>query len=85
MERDFFLASLKINVPKSHSIPAQYRRLLGFDVGFAAGEFRVPEDRWDTLMASVERTLSAHMGGVVVRSLASITGLVLRCTSHGVR
>ena len=60
MERDFFLAGLKINVPNSHSIPAQQRRHLGFDVDFAAIEFRVPEDRWNTLMASVERTLSAH-------------------------
>ncbi len=48
-----------------------------FDVDFAAGEFRVPEDRWDALMASVGRTLSAQKGRVVARSLASITGMVL--------
>ncbi len=77
MERDFFLAGLKINVPKCHSIPAQQRRQLGFDVDFAAGEFRVPEDRWDALMASVGRALSAHKRRVVARSLASIAGTVL--------
>jgi hypothetical protein len=85
MKRDFFLAGLKINVPKSHSIPAQQRRHLGFDVDFAAVEFRVPNDRWNALMASVEWTLSAHRGRVMARSLASITGTVLRCLSPGVR
>ena len=77
VERDFFLAGLKINVSKCHSIPAHQRRQLVFDVDFVAGEFRVPEDRWDALMASVERTLSAHRGRVVARLLASITGAVL--------
>ena len=48
-ERDPFQADFKINVPKSHTISAQQRRQLGFDVEFAAGEFRVPEDRWDAL------------------------------------
>ncbi len=70
-ERDLFLAGLKINVPKCHSIPAQQRRQLGFDVDFAAVEFRVPENRWDALMASVGRALSAHKDRVIARSLAS--------------
>ncbi len=47
------------------------------DVDFVAVEFRVPEDRWDALMASVGRALSAHNGRVVARSLASITATVL--------
>jgi hypothetical protein len=77
VEKDLFLAGLKINVPKCHTIPAQQRRQLGFDVDFAACEFRVPEDRWEALMASVGRTISALKGRVVARSLASITGTVL--------
>ena len=77
VERDFFLAGIKINMPKCHTIPAQQRRQLGFDVDFALGEFRVPEDRWDALMASVGRALSAHKGRLVARALASITGTVL--------
>ena len=44
---------------------------------FAACVFRVPEDRWGALMASVGRTLSAHKERVVARSLARITGTVL--------
>ena len=77
VDKDLFLSGLKINVPKCHMIPAHQRRKLGFDVDFAAGEFMVPEDRWEALMASVDRTLSAHKGRVVARSLASITGTVL--------
>ncbi len=65
VEKDLFLAGLNINVPKCHTIPAQQRRQLGFDVDFAAGEFRVPEDRWEALMAAVGRTLSAHKGRVL--------------------
>ena len=74
VERDLFLAGLKINVPKCHSIPAQQPRQLGFDVDVAVGKFRGPEDRWDALMALVGRALSARKGRVVARSLASITG-----------
>ena len=76
-EKDLFLAGLKINVPKYHMIPAQQRRQLGFDVDFAVGESRVPEDRWEALMASVDWRISAHKGRVAARSLASITGTVL--------
>ncbi len=77
MEKDLFLTGLKINVPKCHTIPAQQRRQLGFDVDFAAGEFRVPKDRWEALMASMGRALFAPKERVVARSLASITGMVL--------
>jgi hypothetical protein len=77
VEKDLFGAGLKINVPKCHAIPAQQRRQLGFVVDFVAGEFKVPEDRWEALMASVGRTLSAHKGRVVFRSSGSITGTVL--------
>jgi hypothetical protein len=35
MERDFFRARLRINVPKLHLVPAHQRRQLGFDVDFA--------------------------------------------------
>jgi hypothetical protein len=77
VEGDFIKAGLKINVPKCHRIPAQQRRQLGFDVDFVAGEFRVPVDRWDALMSSVGRILSAYKGRVVARSLASVTGTVL--------
>ena len=67
-----------VNKPAAVSkVSAQQRRQLGFDVDFAVGEFRVPEDRWDALMALVGRALSAHKGRVVARSLASITGTVL--------
>jgi hypothetical protein len=76
VEKDLFLTGLKLNVPKCHTTPAQQRRHLGFDVDFAASEFRVPEDRWEALMASVDRILSAHKGRVIARSLASITGKV---------
>ena len=77
VEKKLFLADLKTNVPKCRTIPAHQRRQLGFDVDFAAGEFKVPEDRWEALMASVDRTLSAHKARLVARSLASITGTVL--------
>ena len=45
VEKDIFLAGLEINVPKCHTITAQQRRKLEFDVDFAAGAFGVPEDR----------------------------------------
>jgi hypothetical protein len=77
VEKDLFLAGLKINVPKCHRIPAQQRRQLGFDVDFATGESRFPENRREALMASVGRALFAHKGRVVARSLASITETVL--------
>jgi len=44
VEKDLFLAGLKIYVPKCHMIPAQ-RRQLGFDVASPASEFSVPDDR----------------------------------------
>ena len=53
VEKDLFLAGLTINVPMCHMIPTQQRRQLGFDVDFVACEFRVPEDRWEALMASI--------------------------------
>ena len=77
MEGDFIRAGLKINVPKCHSITAQQRRQLGLDVDSAEGELKVPEDRWEALMASVGRVLSAHKERVMARALASITGTVL--------
>ena len=49
VEKDLFLAGLKINVPKCHMIPAKQRRQLGFDVDFAASVLRVPEDRWEAI------------------------------------
>ena len=76
-EKNLFLAGLEINVPKCHTIPAQQWRQLGYDADFAVGESRVPEDRWEALMASVDRMLSAHKGRVVARSLASITGTMM--------
>ena len=77
LEGGLIRAGLKINVPKCHSILAQQRRKLGFDVDFAEGEFRVPEDRWEALMTSAGRVLSAFKGRLVSRALASVTGTVL--------
>ena len=45
VKRDFGRAGLRINMPKCHTIPAQQRRQLGFDVDFAKGKFQVPTDR----------------------------------------
>ena len=42
MEIDFVRAGLRIIVPKYHTIPAQQRRHLGFDMDFAEGKFQVP-------------------------------------------
>ncbi len=40
VEKDYiFLAGLKINMPKCHTIPAQQKRQLGFELDFAVGEF----------------------------------------------
>ena len=62
VERDFVRAGLRINVPKCHSIPAQQRRQLGFDVDFAQGEFQVPADCWEVLKVSDGALLSARKG-----------------------
>ena len=77
VEGDFIRAGLKINVPKCHSVPAQQRRQLGFDVDFEDGKFRVPEDRFEALRISVDRILSARHRRVQARKLASVTGTVL--------
>ncbi len=64
VERDFVRAGLRINVLKCHSIPAQQRRQLGFDVNFAQGKFQVPADRWEALKVSDGVLLSARKGRV---------------------
>ncbi len=77
MEGDFIKAGLRIDVPKCRTVPSQQRRKLGFDVDFAKGEFRVREDRWDSLMASVVRILDGSNKRMLLRTLASITGTVM--------
>ena len=77
VERDFVRAGLRINVPKCHTLPAQQRRQLGFDVDFAEGKFRVPVDRWEALREAVESLVGARHGRVQARRLASLTGTVL--------
>ena len=78
MEGDFIKTSLRINVPKCHIVPSQQRsRQSGFDVDFAKGEFRVPEERWDALMTSVGRVLDGRKKRLLLCSLASITWTVL--------
>jgi hypothetical protein len=77
VEGDFIRAGLKINVPKCHSVPAQQRRQLGFDASFADGKFRVLEDRFEAMRATVDRILSAKRKRVHARKLASVTGTVL--------
>jgi hypothetical protein len=77
VEGDFIRASLKTNVPKCNTIPAQQRRKLGFDVDFADGVFRVPLDRCDALKMAVDSILSVRHGRVHARRLASVTGTVL--------
>jgi len=77
VEREFIRAGLKINVPKCNTIPAQQRRQLGFDVDFADGVFRVPQDRCDALKLAVDSILSAMHGRAQALMLASVTGTVL--------
>ncbi len=77
VERNFVRAGLRINVPKCHSIPAQHRRQLGFDVDFAQGKFQVPADRLEALKVSASVLLSARNGRVQARSLARLTGTVI--------
>jgi len=77
MERDFVRAGKRINVTKCHSIPAQQRRQLGFDVVFAQGKFQVHADRWEALKMSASVLLSARNGGVHARNLARLTGTVI--------
>ncbi len=67
VERDFVLAGLRINVPKCHTLPAQQRRQLGFDVDFAEGKFRVPVDRREALREAVESLVGARHGRVQAR------------------
>jgi len=50
---------------------------MDFDVDFAKCEFRVPENRWDSRMASMGRLLDGRKKRVLLRTLASITGSVL--------
>ncbi len=76
MERDFIRAGLMINVPKCHSIPAQQRRQLGFDVDFAQGKFQVPADRWVAVKVLASVLLFARNGRVHARSLARMTETV---------
>ncbi len=73
MKRDLVHAGLRINVPKSHSIPAQQHRQLGFDVDFADGKFQVPADRWEALKVSANALLSSRHGRVQTRGLARLT------------
>jgi hypothetical protein len=77
VEADLVRDGLRINVPKCHTLPAQLRRQLGFDVDFADGKFRVPVDRWEALQASVGGLVYARHGRVQARDLASLTGTVL--------
>jgi len=77
MKRDFVCAGLWINVPKCHSIPAQQRRQLGFDVDFAQGKFQVPADRWEALKVSASVLRSARNGRMQARNLARLTGTVV--------
>jgi hypothetical protein len=49
VEAGLVRAGLRINVPNCHTLPAQQRRQLGFDVDFADGKFWVPVDRWEAL------------------------------------
>jgi hypothetical protein len=85
MEGDFIKAvGLRINVPKCRTVPSQQRRQLGFEVYFAKGEFRVPEDRWEFLMASVGRVLDGRKKRVLLCTLASITGRCCPCACLGV-
>ncbi len=77
VEADLVRAGLRINVPKCHTLPAQPRRQLGFDVNFAEGKFRVLVDRWHALIASVDAIVPARYGKVQARRLASLTGTVM--------
>ena len=72
MEEDFIRAGLKINVPKCHTIPAQQRRQLGFDVDFADGKFWGPADRCDAFKLAVDAILTARHGRVQARKLTSV-------------
>jgi len=77
VEADFIRPGLRINVSKCHTLPVWRRRQLGFDVGIADGEFRVPVNRWEALHESVEGLVGAPHGRIQARRLASLTGTVL--------
>jgi hypothetical protein len=77
IERDFIRAGLMINVPKCHSIPAQQRRQLGFDMDFAQGKFQVPADSWEALRCRPMYSVLQERGRVKARSLARLTGSVI--------
>jgi hypothetical protein len=78
VERDFVRAGLRINVTKCHTILAQQRRQLGFDVDFAEGKFQVPTDIWEALHLSVGALLVSNKGSVHARSIARLlTGMVI--------
>jgi hypothetical protein len=77
VEADFVRAGLRINVPMCHTLPAQQRRQLGFDVDFADGKFRVPVDRWESLREAAKGLVGARHGRVQARRLASLTRTVL--------
>jgi hypothetical protein len=77
VEGDFVRAELRINEPKCHTIPAQQRRQLGFDVDFAKGKFQVSLDRWEALKASVVALLSSKHERVRARMVARLTSTVI--------
>ncbi len=70
-------AGLRIYVRKCHTLSAQLRIQLGFDVDFADGKFRVPVDRWEAPHASMSGLVYARHGREQARHLASLTGMVM--------
>jgi hypothetical protein len=77
VEADFYKGGLIINVPKSQRVPTQRLRHLGFDVDLAEGLFRIPEDRWQQLLSTVNSILSARGGRVQARKLEVMVGQVI--------
>lgn len=71
----FAAAGLQVNEEKSSFDPSQICTHLGFEVDTAAGLFRVPQGRWDNLLDSIDRLLTARH--VTVRGLASVAGQVV--------
>jgi hypothetical protein len=77
VEEDMRLAGLAINQDKSDGAPKHDRVHLGFYVDLAAGLFKVPLTRWETLRADALTILNSKGTRVQARKLACLVDTVI--------
>lgn len=72
---DLERAGFVLNVQKSHLDPHQLGRWLGFIIDLSEGNFRVPEEKLESLKDSIKQAYTQPK--VPVRCLASIVGKII--------